>query len=59
MSRAGSGCFSVQSTTKPKPERTDDMSSKNKKIELKDLSARKEVKGGGWRTRGAGKKHQS
>jgi hypothetical protein len=58
MSRAGSACFSVQSTTKPKPERTDDMSSKNKKIELKDLSARKEVKGG-FRNRGASKKHLS
>jgi hypothetical protein len=35
------------------------MSSKNKKIELKDLSARKDVKGGSWRNRGASKKHQS
>jgi len=37
------------------------MSNKNKKIELKDLSARKDVKGGngGFRGRGAHKKHLS
>jgi len=37
------------------------MSSKNQKIELKDLSARKEVKGGngGFRAQRKGKKHLS
>ena len=34
------------------------MSNKDKKIELKDLSARKDVKGG-FRGRGAHKKHKS
>jgi hypothetical protein len=33
------------------------MSSKNQKIEMKDLSARKEVKGGGFRAGKKGKKH--